>query len=79
MDINLIRKKLQELLEIGSRELYEDNPDKMDSDQLIPTPNIIADDVSRLFFLGLNKGLFYIERGVRFCSPRVFRHNAGRG
>jgi hypothetical protein len=66
METNEIRKNFQTLLEIGSRELYEDYPHMMESGQLVPTPNIIADDDLRLFFIGFSQGLFKIERGARF-------------
>ena len=58
--------RFQELLESGSQELFEDNPKQMASGRLQPTPNPIAEDDLRLFFQGLETGLFSLERGARF-------------
>ena len=58
--------RFQKLLESGSRELFEDNPKKMSSGGLQPTPNRIAEDDLRLFFRGVEMGLITLERGSRF-------------
>jgi hypothetical protein len=54
------------LLKQGSRELFEDNADKMKVPNLLPTENMIAEDDLRLFFLGCQAGLITLERGARF-------------
>ena len=58
--------RFKRLLEAGSQELFEDNPKKMSSGLLQPTPNKIADEDLRLFFQGVEMGLISLERGVRF-------------
>jgi hypothetical protein len=58
--------RFQKLLEAGSRELFEDNPKKMSSGGLQPTPNRISEDDLRLFFRGVEMGLITLERGARF-------------
>jgi len=60
------RDDFQRLLQAGSRELYQDNPNMMNSAKLLPTPNEIADDDLRLFFMGLQKHAIEIKRGARF-------------
>ena len=55
-----------ELLQQGSAELYEDNPDLMASSKLLPTKNVIDEGDLRLFYAGIDAGLIELQRGTRF-------------
>ncbi|MEU5876221.1 hypothetical protein [Spirillospora sp. NPDC047279] len=55
-----------ELLRQGSAELFADHPERMDSGDLIPSPNVIAPQDVELFFEGAKAGLITLHRGARF-------------
>ncbi|GAA1738466.1 hypothetical protein [Nonomuraea bangladeshensis] len=55
-----------ELLRHGSVDLFADNPDRMESGQLLPSPNVIDPGDVELFFVGVDAGLITLERGARF-------------
>lgn len=54
------------LLEQGSTELHQDNPDGMTTGRLLPTINVIDPGDVDLFFQGLDCGLITLKRGARF-------------
>ncbi len=54
------------LLESASRELYEDNPERMVNPGLIPTPNVIDAEDVRWFGRAIDAGLITLLRGGRF-------------
>jgi hypothetical protein len=58
--------RFETLLTRSSTGLFEDNANRMASDRLLPTPNVIADLDLELFFLGVEEGLIHLERGGRF-------------
>jgi hypothetical protein len=60
--------RFRALLERGSRELFEDNPDKMTTGQLLETPNVIAASDVDLFFEGVDAGLIEVKHGAKFNS-----------
>ena len=59
-------ERFHQLLQRGSRELFEDNPDKMTTGQLLDTPNVIAASDVALFLEGVDAGLIQLERGLKF-------------
>lgn len=59
-------ERFRQLLQRGSRELFEDNPDKMTTGQLLETPNVIAAPDVALFLEGVDAGLIELERGLKF-------------
>ena len=59
-------ERFQALLERGSRELFEDNGDKMSRGELLKTPNVIAGPDVGLFLAGVDAGLIELERGAKF-------------
>lgn len=54
------------LLEVGSRELYESNPSMMSSPALVSTPNVIDEGDVGLFFRGVEAGIIRLEPGGKF-------------
>lgn len=61
-----VRRRFDELLRRGSAELFADNPTRMRSGALIPTPNVIDDADLDRFFAALEAGLITLYRGARF-------------
>jgi hypothetical protein len=59
-------ERFQALLERGSRELFEDNRDKMSRGELLQTPNVVAAPDVELFLTGVDAGLIELERGAKF-------------
>jgi hypothetical protein len=60
------RKRFDELLRRGSEELFADNPARMSSGALIPTPNVIDEGDLDRFFAAVDDGLVTLHRGARF-------------
>jgi hypothetical protein len=61
-----LRRRFDEILERGAKELWEDNSDLMESPRLLPTQNAVQDRDLELFFEGVEAGLVRILRGGRF-------------
>ena len=59
-------ERFRALLQRGSRELFEDNRDKMSRGELLETPNVIAAPDVELFFEGVDAGLIELQRGAKF-------------
>ena len=59
-------ERFLELLREASIELYEDNPGRMSSKDLLPTSNVIDPGDVDLFFRGRELGLISLHRGGRF-------------
>jgi hypothetical protein len=55
-----------DLLRRASVELYDDNPGRMNSHELLPTANVIDAGDVELFFRGHEFGLISLHRGGRF-------------
>ena len=60
------QRRFRELLERGAHELFEDHRDRMDTPDLIVTPNPVDTSDLSLFFRGVDGGLISLERGARF-------------
>ncbi|HEY0693282.1 MAG TPA: hypothetical protein VGD71_30100 [Kribbella sp.] len=54
------------LLRQGCSELFADHPGRMDSGELIPSPNMIDPQDVELFFAGVEAELITVHRGARF-------------
>ena len=61
-----VMERFHAMLERGSRELYDDNRDKMGRGELLETPNVIAPADVELFLEGVEGGLIEFERGAKF-------------
>jgi hypothetical protein len=59
-------RRFEELLRVGSRELFDDYPHRMATGDLLKTPNKIHDDDLDLFFRGIEHGHITLRRGARF-------------
>jgi hypothetical protein len=59
-------ERFRAMLDRGSRELYEDNRDKMRTGELLETSNVVAPADVALFLEGVETGLIEFERGAKF-------------
>lgn len=59
-------ERFRAMLERGSRELYEENRDKMKTGELLETSNVVAPADVDLFLKGVETGLIELERGAKF-------------
>ena len=73
------RRRFDEILERGAKELWEDNPGLMESPRLLPTQNAVKDGDLELFFEGVEKPVSFGSSAAAASTRGIDPHLPATG